>query len=395
MKKGLCSLIFILSIVPAGAALASGAISIGAVTPDADISAGTAVSFQATASGFVGVPRYVMSDSLPASTVSNSDISIAGQFNWTPTQLDVGTHVITLTASDAYGDQSSVMQTLVVEQASPLSIQYLSPGTNLLPGDTLSFSIGAPGFSNPAFSIGDSFSVSSISYNNISSAGNVSWTPKTSDVGVHDLTVTINADGGRVGHVSQAVTVNGISVQNISGTSVPVGSALTFTVVPYGMNTSSALTYVVGDSASNNTLSNGDFSGNSFSWTPQTQDIGTHVISITGTDANGIRATAQLSVTIVGNAVAPAVYPAQSSVQTAAQTATAAYVFTKPLSVGSSGTEVTELQKRLTSLGYYSGPVTGYYGSLTRAAVIRLQKAHKLTQLGSVGPGTRAVLNAK
>jgi peptidoglycan hydrolase-like protein with peptidoglycan-binding domain len=54
---------------------------------------------------------------------------------------------------------------------------------------------------------------------------------------------------------------------------------------------------------------------------------------------------------------------------------------------------VRELQKKLTKLGFYNGPVTGTFGPLTKAAVKKLQKAHKLEQLGSVGPGTRKVLN--
>ena len=69
------------------------------------------------------------------------------------------------------------------------------------------------------------------------------------------------------------------------------------------------------------------------------------------------------------------------------------YLFTKPLKLGSSGTEVTKLQEKLKTDGVYSGPITGYYGNLTVVAVKKFQKLHKLSQLGSVGPGTRAALN--
>jgi len=71
------------------------------------------------------------------------------------------------------------------------------------------------------------------------------------------------------------------------------------------------------------------------------------------------------------------------------------YKFYNPLKVGSKGTEVSELQKRLTSEGVYSGPITGTYGSQTEAAVKKYQKLHGLTQLGNVGPGTRAALNGE
>jgi YVTN family beta-propeller protein len=49
---------------------------------------------------------------------------------------------------------------------------------------------------------------------------------------------------------------------------------------------------------------------------------------------------------------------------------------------GNSSTQVTSLQKKLQAAGYFDGPLTGYYGSLTQAAVIKFQKAHGLTPNG-------------
>ncbi|MCX6820284.1 MAG: MBG domain-containing protein [Candidatus Adlerbacteria bacterium] len=70
------------------------------------------------------------------------------------------------------------------------------------------------------------------------------------------------------------------------------------------------------------------------------------------------------------------------------------YNFTKNLSLGMSGNDVTELQKLLTAQGFYKGPITGYFGKLTLVAVKAFQKAHNIAQVGSVGPLTRAALNA-
>ena len=69
------------------------------------------------------------------------------------------------------------------------------------------------------------------------------------------------------------------------------------------------------------------------------------------------------------------------------------YDFTNFLTIGSSGTEVAELQKRLGELGYFNGSDTGYYGALTAQAVKAFQAAHGLPQAGYVGPSTRAALN--
>lgn len=70
------------------------------------------------------------------------------------------------------------------------------------------------------------------------------------------------------------------------------------------------------------------------------------------------------------------------------------YRFTTDLRMGMRGEDVTELQKRLTTEGFYSGPVTGFFGPLTQQAVIAYQKAKGITPaIGYVGVKTRAVLN--
>ncbi|MCL4392507.1 peptidoglycan-binding protein, partial [Patescibacteria group bacterium] len=71
-----------------------------------------------------------------------------------------------------------------------------------------------------------------------------------------------------------------------------------------------------------------------------------------------------------------------------------AFRFTEDLSEGMQNDNVTELQNRLTSEGVYSGPVTGYFGSLTLAGVKEYQAKHSLPTTGFVGPMTRAELNA-
>ncbi len=71
------------------------------------------------------------------------------------------------------------------------------------------------------------------------------------------------------------------------------------------------------------------------------------------------------------------------------------YKFLSPLKLGDKNADVTELQKRLTAEGVYSGPANGSFGPLTEAAVKKYQTKHGLTPLGNVGPGTRASLNGQ
>lgn len=69
--------------------------------------------------------------------------------------------------------------------------------------------------------------------------------------------------------------------------------------------------------------------------------------------------------------------------------------FSSEIGVGAQGTEVTSLQTWLENNGYYSGPVTGYYGALTQAGVKNYQSANGISATGYVGPLTLASLNAK
>ncbi len=62
------------------------------------------------------------------------------------------------------------------------------------------------------------------------------------------------------------------------------------------------------------------------------------------------------------------------------------------LARGNQGNAVSDLQNALTTAGFYSGPVTGYYGTLTEASVISFQQANGLTADGIAGPVTLAEL---
>ena len=58
--------------------------------------------------------------------------------------------------------------------------------------------------------------------------------------------------------------------------------------------------------------------------------------------------------------------------------------------IGSTGSEVRNIQTRLKSWGYYSGSVDGIYGYNTAEAVKSFQRRHGLTADGICGPATLA-----
>ncbi|MHC5595066.1 MAG: peptidoglycan-binding domain-containing protein [Nostoc sp.] len=60
--------------------------------------------------------------------------------------------------------------------------------------------------------------------------------------------------------------------------------------------------------------------------------------------------------------------------------------------IGSNGADVTSSQKCLKKLGYFNGPVSGKFASLTQNAVIKFQQANRIPADGVVGASTQQAL---
>lgn len=68
--------------------------------------------------------------------------------------------------------------------------------------------------------------------------------------------------------------------------------------------------------------------------------------------------------------------------------------FVFDLTVGSTGDDVQSLQNMLIAAGYLNaGNAIGYFGPLTKAAVMKYQTAHSINPTGYVGPLTRNALD--
>ncbi|OHB17882.1 MAG: hypothetical protein A2913_01225 [Parcubacteria group bacterium RIFCSPLOWO2_01_FULL_40_65] len=88
----------------------------------------------------------------------------------------------------------------------------------------------------------------------------------------------------------------------------------------------------------------------------------------------------------------PSTVPAATPVSTP-QVSGATYNFTRSLTVGSQGADVTALQDYLTSTGHfiYSGGSTGRFGAVTKAALVAWQAANGVSPAsGYFGPVSRA-----
>ncbi len=387
--------ISLLVLLPATLAHADTAsVSIQSLTPGTAVEASSTLTFVAAAQGFIN-PTYSVTDSTPTSGGTSGHIDAIGDFSWTPTIYDAGWHSLLVSVTDTSSHNASTTVSILVKNNN-LLVTQLTPGTLVGAGHPVSLKVLAPGFQSPVFYVFDSAWQSTVSAATINSTGLFTWTPATSDVGTHTLTFTASDIYGHQGTITQSifVFVPSVTIQSVTPSgSVPAGKPLTFTAT----STLPTPVYSVSDVYSGTTtLSASAITAATglFSWTASTTDIGVHTITVRVTDAAGNSASNTISLAVV------APVAVTSAVSTVAPTPPAAhptssYLFTTALTLGSRGTAVTELQKRLVSLGFLAINPTGYYGPATVTAVKKYQTQHKLSPVGSVGPATRKALNAK
>ncbi len=384
-------------------------IVIQGLSPGSTVVVGKPVTFTAYASGLTN-PVYIVSDSFGGSTVSNAAInSSSGYFNWTPAANEAGTHNVTIWATDSSGHSTSVVQTLVV-QSPNITITSVSPSASVDSGTQLSFSVVPAGFTNPSYTISDSYSGTSISNSNINSSGYFTWTPTLNELGTHTIIVYATDSSGHSANANVTIYVSSnvnltLTTPSPSSTVAP-GANIVFTAYTSGFT---APSFALADSFSGTSLINGDISSSGgFAWVPTANDVGTHIITVTATDSYGRHASASAQIVVSGVAQTTASQVSADAIRAQLQvlqnklaelqaqksgSTVSTYKFLKSLSTGSTGTAVTELQKRLIAEGVYNGPTNGRFGPLTKAAVKKYQAKHGLAQLGIVGPGTRAALN--
>lgn len=125
--------------------------------------------------------------------------------------------------------------------------------------------------------------------------------------------------------------------------------------------------------------------------TPFNATISGNNLRILGT-APGSNLVTICSTTTACATINVAVSAATLSTQTPIIT-TPKYIFENPLYFGMNGHEVLQLQERLAQEGYLYATPNGFFGPATTAAVKAFQRDNGLSQLGNVGPGTRAALN--
>ena len=366
--------------------------TIGSLVPGDTVSTKQNVTFKVTPTGFTN-PIYTVSDSVSGSSISNGNINSLGIFSWTPVTGDLGVHLITVKVTDASGNNTSISQQITVTSPK-ITIPAGTPNTTITVGTLFSFVATSTGLINPSYTITDSLSGTSISNSNMATSGVFSWTPKGVDVGTHLVRILATDNSGSSANIEISITVNP-QTNTTPPINTPPATNNGTTVTNYIFNKYLSLGSSGPDVSALQTIlkQKGFLSG----------DITGYYGNLTEKAVKDFQASRGLETAgVVGPGTRSALNNLQNTTTTPPASTTppinppsniAKYVFTKPLTMGANSTEVLELQKKLTSMGLYSGPITGTFGPLTRAGVIKLQQKYNLEQVGSIGPATRAVLN--
>jgi ferredoxin len=271
-------------------------------------------------------------------------------------------------ASVTVCSNNNVCQTL------PVTVGSTSSGSLVL-GQT--YVTIAPGQSDAITLSGGSgtYYVSSNSNGNVASAVVSSASVVVSGIAAGTANVSVCSSAGQCSTIY--VTVSG-STTTVTNT----GSALTLTQV---LSVGQGINILLSGGTTPYSISSNQSSA--FSATINSGNV----LTLIGLTAG------QSSVTVCSaNSICMPVYVAVTGTSGTSGTTTTSsqYVFTTFLTYGSTGEAVTALQKQLTADGLYGGSITGYYGTLTTAAVKAFQTKHGINAAGYVGPSTRAALNA-
>jgi hypothetical protein len=341
--------------------------------------------------------------SIASAILSGNSISIS--------PLEVGTTDVDVCDTDG---NCGTLYITVGSSSSNGSIYFSSTNPTMTIGQIINVTVsGGSGYyvtgdSNPSVA-SQSFSGSTLTISAITD-GSTAITVCSNSNGCGTLDVSVGSSGTSGGDVvfgvsnptltvgqSLNVSLSGASsydVSSNSNTNISETSINGSTLDLYGENEGSDVLTVCATGGSCNTLS----------------------ISVTGSTASTVGTTsnnASLLSTIqsMQSQLAQIVTQIQSMATTLNQLASSAgvtsgtttatsgstsdlYDFTQFLGVGSQNADVTALQQYLTQKGFFSGPITGYFGTETQAAVEAYQTAHGIEAVGYVGPSTRAALNA-
>ena len=263
------------------------------------------LTFTATASDTDVVDNVVnpLTFSFDGTVPSGAAITDDGNFTWTPTESQVGSHDITVQVTDGSLTDSETL-TVTVRDVN------VAPVLNTIDDQTvnefveLTFTATASDDDSLTFSFDGTFPSGAA----ITDDGNFTWTPTESQDGDHTITVQVT-DGSLTDSETLTVTVNEVNVAPVLNTIGDKGTSelveLTFTATASDTdvvdNVVNTLTFSFDGTVPSGAAITDD--GN-FTWTPTESQVGSHDITVQVTDGS-LTDSETLTVTVRDVNVAP------------------------------------------------------------------------------------------
>ena len=270
-----------------------------------NVNEGATLSFNATATdGNNDTLAFSLVGTPPSGASINQN---TGAFTWTPTEMQDGSHSITVSVSDGNGGTDSETVTVTVnevnedpvlasvgsksvDELAALSFTASATDADAIGGtaDTLTFSLasGAPA----GASIG-------------SATGSFTWTPTEQQDGVHNITIRVQDGAGATDSENIQVTVGEVNVAPVLN---PIGSksvtqleTLSFTATATDNDTmggtADTLTFSMTDAPTGASINQNT---GAFTWTPTANHTGAYTITVTVTDGAGASDSEAVVVTV-------------------------------------------------------------------------------------------------
>lgn len=237
-----------------------------------------------------------------------------GVLSGTPTQANVGTHTVTLTATDAKGAQTIQSFAITVVEINDAPVFTSTPSAVAVAGTVYAYIPAASDEEGQTVT----YAATSLPAWLTFSGGALSGTPGATDIGAHRVVLTATDAAGNTTTQSFMISVSAAANNPPVFTSTPAttvnektGYSYTPTATDDGGQT---LTFAATALPSWLTFSGGVLSG-----TPGQGDVGAHTVTLTATDAAGAVTVQTFTVTVADVNDAPVFASGQPGAATAGQ----------------------------------------------------------------------------
>ncbi len=231
----------------------------------------------------------------------------SGVLSGTPNNSHVGTHSVTLKATDGNGAMDTQSFTITVNNVNDAPTITSTAVTSVNQGSSYSYTVAASDVDS-----GDSISYSAPtkpSWLNInSSSGALTGTPSNADVGTHSIVLKATDAAGATDTESFTLTVNNVNdaptITSIAVTSVNEDVAYSYTFAANDVDSGDSVTLSAQTKPSWLSFNAGT---GVLSGTPSNSHVGNHSVTLRATDSNGVSTDQSFTITVTNVNDAPTI----------------------------------------------------------------------------------------